>query len=254
MEIPPSFLCDYHVHTNISACARPEMTLDRIIERAQRRGYRVLGLSDHAHPETWGRIVALRKQVDSLATSIQVHLGCEVDVLPDGSLAVSDDELAALDFVLGAPTHPLQMYDPDGAGKDARREQIEQWFALTESTCDHPVIDVIAHPLRGLHGGFEAEPLTEQLEQKRVERLLDKLYAAGFALELAEPLENRRTAFEGTRRFYRAAERRGFLFAPGSDAHGLDRLGSQCHALWLYRDLGLDESRIWRPDARRRRR
>ncbi len=252
MDIPTPLLSDYHVHTSISPCARAEMTLDRIFDRAERRGYRAIGISDHAHPETWGRILALRDQINSLRTTLHVSLGCEVDFLPDGSLAVSDEKLDALDYVIGAPTHAIQMYDPDKAGDDARRRQIEQWFALMESACDHPVIDVIAHPLRGLGGGYDAEPLTEALDQQRVDRLLDKLRYAGFALELTDPLENYRTAFEGTRRFYRAAAARGFLFSPASDAHGLDRLGNQCHALWLYRDLGLREDRMWRPGMTRR--
>ena len=251
MEIPAAFLCDYHVHTGISPCARAEMTLERIVERAERRGYRALGISDHAYPGTWDRILALREQVSSIKTGIRLYLGCEVDVLADGSLGMADEKLEVLDYVIGAPTHPIQMYEPDKATEDVRRAQVEQWFSLMENACAHAVIDVIAHPLRGLQGGNEAEPLTERLESRRLEALLDRLRAAGFALELTDPLENYRTAYDGTRRFYRAAAQRGFLFSPGSDAHGLDRLGNQCHALYLYRDLGLSEGRMWQPGPRR---
>lgn len=247
MQIPAAFFTDYHVHTSISPCAREEMTLERIIDRAERRGYRAIGISDHAYPETWERILELRGEVEALDTGLEVHLGCEVDVLHDGSLSVGADLLTELDYVLAAPTHSLQMFDPDGADEDARREQIERWFALTECCCDHPVLDAIAHPLRGLGGGLEAEPLLNGLEEGRVGRLLDKLRAAGLALELTDSMENYRSACEGIRRFYGAAERRGFLFCPGSDAHGLDRLGHQWHAVWLYRDLGLDGTRMWRP-------
>ena len=106
---------------------------------------------------------------------------------------------------------------------------------------------MIAHPLRGLQGGFEAAPLTELFDWDRVGELLDQLKAAGFALELLDSIESFRTAAEGVRRFYGMAAARGFRFSPGSDTHGLARLGGQWHAAGLYNDLGLDGSHQWRP-------
>jgi len=185
MEIPAPFLCDFHVHTSISACALRDEARAHHRAGPTRRGYRGLGLSDHAHPETIDRILALRGRVDSLKTSIEVYLGCEVDV--------------------------------------------------------------IAHPLRGLQGGPRGGALFNQVEQGRLERLLDQFHAAGFALELTDSRQKAGTAQDGYRRFYQAAARRSFPFSLGSDAHGLDDLGQQCEALWLYRDLGLSESCMWRP-------
>lgn len=247
MQIPSFFFSDFHVHTNISPCAREEMTLERIIEQAQRRDYTAIGLSDHAYADTYDRILELREQARAIDTGLEVYVGCEVDVLPDGSLGISDDRLAEFDYVLAAPTHQILGFDPDAADEAACREVLEQWFALTQSCCRHPVIDVIAHPLRGLDGGVEAEALINRVEGARLEGLLDRLREARLALELADSVQNTSSAQEGHRRFYGAAAQRGFLFSPGSDAHGLDRLGYQCHALWLYRDLGLSENCTWRP-------
>ncbi len=247
MGIDDFFSCDYHVHTRISPCARQEMVLDDIIRRAEQRGYGTIGISDHAYPETIDRLLATREQIDALDTDMAVYLGCEVDVQRDGTLPVDEAALAGLDYVLAAPTHSLQMFNPDMADDRARQEQLESWFRQTAMCCDYPVIDMIAHPLRGLRGGFEAGPLTELFDWDRVGELLDRLKAAGFALELLDSIENFRTAAEGVRRFYGMAVERGFRFSPGSDTHGLDRLGRQWHAAGLYHDLGLGGSHQWRP-------
>lgn len=170
------------------------MTLERIIEQAQRRDYTAIGLSDHAYADTYDRILELREQARAIDTGLEVYVGCEVDVLPDGSLGISDDRLAEFDYVLAAPTHQFLGFDPDAADEAACREVLEQWFALTESCCRHPVIDVIAHPLRGLDGGVEAEALINRVEGARLEGLLDRLREARLALELVDSVQNTSSA------------------------------------------------------------
>ena len=42
-------LVSLHTHTDLSHCAKPEMTLDAAVALAVEHGYHTLGFSDHIH-------------------------------------------------------------------------------------------------------------------------------------------------------------------------------------------------------------
>ena len=43
---------DFHVHTNRSACAQKDLTVERVLKRYSDLGFRYITLVDHCHPDT----------------------------------------------------------------------------------------------------------------------------------------------------------------------------------------------------------
>lgn len=97
---------DFHMHTTWSDGAA---TLRRMVEAAARRRYAYVAITDHSvSTGVPGGLdtAALRAQAAEIAgvqedlPGIRILRGCEVDILPDGSLDLEDEILAELDVVL----------------------------------------------------------------------------------------------------------------------------------------------------------
>ena len=61
-------LVSLHTHTNLSRCAKPEMTLDAAVALAVEHDYRALGFSDHVH-------IAERSPIGRPMHSVFVDIG-----------------------------------------------------------------------------------------------------------------------------------------------------------------------------------
>lgn len=97
---------DLHLHTTWSDGAA---TIRRMVQAAADRGYNYIAITDHS-PST--RVAggldapALRSQAAEIErvqrdfAQIRILRGCEVDILPDGSLDLDDEVLADLDLVV----------------------------------------------------------------------------------------------------------------------------------------------------------
>lgn len=110
---------DLHIHTNLSYPSSHDLGMSSIADiltKAQQLGYDYIGLSDH-HPKQSGmteseRIEVVKKHmrsIDQHVTSFaktskkkvpHVFKGLEVDIHPDGTLAVSDELFELLDYAI----------------------------------------------------------------------------------------------------------------------------------------------------------
>ena len=97
---------DLHMHTTWSDGAA---TPRRMVEAASALGYRYIAITDHSPSMAVVAgldAAALRIQAAEIARvqedfpEIRILKGCEVDILPDGSLDLDDEALAELDLVL----------------------------------------------------------------------------------------------------------------------------------------------------------
>lgn len=145
---------DLHMHTTWSDGAA---TLRRMVDAAAERGYAYVAITDHS-PST--RVVAgldaarLRAQSAEIERvqearlqearlqeardqeappAIRVLRGCEVDILPDGSLDLDDETLAELDLVVASVHSSLDM----------SRAQMTRRIV---SAIENPFVDVLGHP------------------------------------------------------------------------------------------------------------
>ena len=130
---------DLHMHTTWSDGAA---TLDRMAAAALARGYRYIAITDHS-PST--RVTggldgpALRTQASEIARvqeglpGIRILRGCEVDILPDGSLDIADEFLSELDLVLVSVHSSFDMPEARMTRRIIR-------------ALENPLVHVLCHP------------------------------------------------------------------------------------------------------------
>lgn len=142
---------DLHIHTNLSFPSSHDMgssSIEDILLTAKEIGYTYIGLSDH-NPKRTGltshqRLLAVKKRNDDIdealeryfkgiKPAIRVYKGLEVDILPDGNLALEDDALHELDYCI-ASLHSQFAQDPDTVTKRLLK-------ALS-----HPKVTILGHP------------------------------------------------------------------------------------------------------------
>ena len=99
---------DLHVH---SVASDGRNTIEEMAESAKARGYEYLAICDHSKSATIANglsIDRMKKHIevirnaDRRTSGIAVLVGCEVDILPDGSLDYPDDLLARCDVVVAS--------------------------------------------------------------------------------------------------------------------------------------------------------
>jgi DNA polymerase (family X) len=109
---------DVHMHTNLKFPTSHDMgtsTIDDLLTRARELEYKYIGFSDH-NPKRSGLSAAERytavqdrnAQIDEVVERffkgkshpMKVYKGLEIDILPDGNLALEDDAIDLLDYAI----------------------------------------------------------------------------------------------------------------------------------------------------------
>jgi DNA polymerase (family X) len=134
---------DLHMHSRWSD---GRATIAEMAAAAEARGYQYIAITDHsAYLGVTGGMDAarLREQAAEVATlnaayaergsSFRVLHGCEVDITPDGTLALPDEALAPLDLVIASLHVSL-------------RQPREQATARLLKAIENPHVDIIGHP------------------------------------------------------------------------------------------------------------
>ncbi len=132
---------DVHVHTNASPDGAD--TLDDIVSTAISLGYKYIGISDHAPSiKSRGRLEVIDiidkqrltiEHINSSQNNIRVLFGYEVDILVSNEMALPNEILKKLDYVIGS-VHSVF---------DQNRQQMTQRLL---SAIENPLVDIIGHP------------------------------------------------------------------------------------------------------------
>lgn len=132
-------LSDLQMHTTYSDGAH---TIAEMAEAAARLGRKYIAITDHVgHLKIAGAmdIRTIEKQwreiekVDRKMKNIKILKGCEVDINPDGTIALDDKYLAKFDIVLGSVHSNFKMPKTDQTKRLVR-------------AIENPHVDVISHP------------------------------------------------------------------------------------------------------------
>lgn len=142
---------DFHIHTNLSFPTSHDMgssSIDDLLLMAKELGYTAIGLSDH-NPKRGNftpqeRLKAVKKRNEEIdehverffkgkEKSIKVYKGLEIDILPDGSLALEDEAITELDYVI-ASIHSSFTQDRKTA------------TARVIKALSHPMVTIMGHP------------------------------------------------------------------------------------------------------------
>ena len=104
------------------------------------------------------------RALSTTATGITVLAGIECDILPDGSMDLADDCLAALDLVVASVHSALQ------------QDEAEMTARLIRAI-EHPSVDIIGHPTSRML-------LRRDPSRVHIEKVIDAAAANGVALEI----------------------------------------------------------------------
>lgn len=148
---PEDIKGDIHMHTNLDFPTSHDMgesSIAELLNRSVELGYEYLGFSDH-NPKSSAlnakeRLEAVKKRNDDIDKAVgkwqmasgkkmKVFKGLEVDIRPDGTLALEDESLDVLDYAI-ASIH-AQLRQP----KDEMTERVLKALA-------HPKVRVWGHP------------------------------------------------------------------------------------------------------------
>jgi DNA polymerase (family X) len=132
-------LSDLQMHTTYSDGAH---SVREMAEAAARLGRKYIAITDHVgHLKIAGAmdIKTIEKQwreiekVDKVMKNIKILKGCEVDINPDGTIALEDKYLAKFDIVLASIHSNFKM---------SKADQTKRLIRAIEN----PHVDIIAHP------------------------------------------------------------------------------------------------------------
>ena len=210
-------------------------SLEEMVEAARQKGYEYMAITDHSKRVTMARgldekrLARQIKEIDKLNSSLKNFLifkSVEVDILPDGSLDLSDDILKELDLVLCAIHYNQNL-------------SMEKQTERVLKAMDNKYFNIFAHPTGRLIG--EREPYEIDME-----KIMQAAKSKGCYLEInANPSRLDLTEIHAKR-----AKEIGLKIAISTDAHStgnLDymRLGVyQARKGWLEKDDVLN-TRTW---------
>jgi DNA polymerase (family 10) len=214
---------DLHTHTTWSD---GKDSLEAMVEAAIGRGYDYYAVCDHAQRLRGGRLDEQAAQIDALNEALapfRILKGIEVNIRVDGSLDVSDEELARRDWVV-ASVH--SRFD------DHATERVV-------SAMENPYVDCIGHVTNRKIGKRAPSPVD-------VERVIEKALETGTFLEINSQPDR----LDLTDVHARAAREAGLKLVVESDAHEVGALDyvelgvGQARRAWFSKDDVLN-TRSW---------
>lgn len=204
---------DLHCHTRASD---GNATIEEMARTAAERGYDYLAISDHSkhlgitHGLDVRQLARQMKAIDRLngrRLGVRLLMSAEVDILPDGKLALDNAILDDLDFVIAAVHTKFGL---------VAKEQTERIIRAM----DHPAVNIIAHPTGRLIG--ERAPYAVDME-----KLMKAAKARGCHLEV----NGQPSRLDLNDSHCRMAKEMGIKLALGTDAHSPDTLGYMRYAV-----------------------
>jgi DNA polymerase (family 10) len=215
---------DLHTHTTWSD---GKDSLEDMVAAAIERGYAYYAICDHSQRLRGGLLEQQAEQIDALneiVAPFRILKGIEVNVRPDGTLDVSEEELATRDWVV-ASVHSRFEHDAT-----------ERVLAAMDS----PYVDCIGHLTNRKIGKRQPAPVD-------VERVVEKALETGTFLEINSQPDR----LDLTDVNARAAREAGLRLVIDSDGHEVGALDyvelgvGQARRAWLTKDDVLN-TRTWK--------
>jgi len=236
-ELPPlldvdELRGDLHTHTTWSD---GKDTLEDMVAAAMKKGYAYYAICDHAQRLRGDLLYRQSEAIDTLNERLapfRILKGIEVNIRVDGSLDVSDEDLATRDWVV-ASVHSRFDHDPTG-----------RVCAAMES----PYVDCIGHVTNRKIGARAPSPID-------IERAIEKALETATFLEI----DSQPDRLDLSDVHARAARDAGLRLAISSDAHDLGALEfvelgvGQARRAWLTKDDVLN-TRTWKQIEKLRKR
>jgi DNA polymerase (family X) len=222
---------DFHMHTTWSD---GDDTLEAMIAAAAARGYEYHAISDHARSRGLRQAMdpaKLREQRGEMAAldaryGIRTLSASEVDILPDGSLALEEAGLAELDIVIGS-VHT--------AFHQSRDEMTRRLIRA----CENPYLTIVGHPT-----GRRLDASTGSAQVEGYDFDCDAVFAAAARTGTALEIDGQAVRLDLPAPLAHRAKSFGVTFALDSDAHRTGDLSAIELAVGQARRAGLTAADI----------
>jgi len=197
---------DLHLH---SKWTDGNSTILEMVRACKERGYQYCAITDHSkavrvagglNAEGFKRQREEIEQAREKVPGITVFTGCEVDILPDGSLDLPDDLLVQLEVVVAAVHSKMDM------------PQSEMTKRVLQALA-HPAVNILAHPTGRLIN--QREPFAIDLE---------RIFHAAKEHDMAVELNAQPDRLDLNDRHLLRAREIGVKIAISTDAHSTGQL------------------------------
>jgi histidinol phosphatase-like PHP family hydrolase len=243
---------DFHVHTHLSPCGKPQATAEAMIRRAREKGLAAIGFADHITPEPvpgcsfYERqrphlLAELRAEIAAVpaAPGVEVWVGVEADYTLAGRACLDAELLSLADHVVCGASH-FHLAGAPQPVEDTPRAKAALMVDLAREALSVPGMSIWAHPfdcsrMRPL------APILEVVPDDDLAALIDLANVQEVTVEInggAGLLEEYRRAVA---RFYGLAREMGARFTITADAHHPDDLDRLDLALGWARAMGVRE-------------
>lgn len=218
---------DLHLHTNLvkdSSHDAGTNSIEDILKKAVDLGYEYIGFSDHNPKQSLSleqqhrAITEYKKQIEKKAKDfaskhgkeIHVLVGMEVDILPDGTVALSDKILKELDYTI------VSIHSGFGFSQDRQTQRILK--ALSS-----PYVTIFGHPTaRKLLKREEIHCDWEKIFSFCCDHhILLEINAADDRLDLPDTLVRK------------ALQHTGMQFVINTDSHAIEQMDQMEFGVWV---------------------
>jgi histidinol phosphatase-like PHP family hydrolase len=259
---------DFHIHTNLSVCAKRDATLESYVEIGKELGLKKMGFSDHFWDENipftcnengvgfyetqnFSHVSSIKNKVRELSTpEFKLYFGCEVEYAYGMKApAITEAVAEQFDYIIVPISHthlamPEEFYTPYS-------KHVEFMTEAYESILRSPLkkhITAIAHPFEAVCCPYPREILFNLISDDDFKRIFSLSADAGIAVELNQEclMEAMQKESEWTHRLRMIgiAKDMGCKFLFGSDAHSHGHLKALQNANELANIIGLCEKDI----------
>jgi DNA polymerase (family 10) len=197
---------DFHMH---SKWTDGHNSIEEMLHACAELGYQYCSISDHSKAVRVAgglgakEFVEQRKEIENLRSNFRgtrLLAGCEVDILPDGSLDLPDEILDRLDIVIAAVHSKMDM------------TQSEMTKRVVKAL-GHPAVTMLAHPTGRLIN--EREPFAIDLEE---------VFSAAKEYGVAIELNGQPQRLDLNDVYVHRAMELGVKISLNTDAHGTEQL------------------------------
>ena len=235
---------DFHVHTHLSPCGKPQATAEAMLQRAHEKGLAAIGFADHVTPDPipgcsfYDRqrphiLADLRAEIAQVidGTDLEILVGGEADYTIAGPRCLDATVLAQADHVICAASHFHLPTAPLPASAELMLRLAREALVL-------PGVSVWAHPFH-CSQVRPLPPILDPVGEAELAALIALANEREVAIEVNGAAVQREDYRRAMDRFFCLAREMGARFTVTADAHSPDHLDRIDLALDWAHTLGL---------------
>lgn len=247
---------DFHIHTNLSLCAKEDATVEHYITTAKKLGLKKIGFSNHFwdsaiegansfyRAQDYEHVAMIKKELARVeGEDVTIYFGCEAEYDPiHHGVAMTEETAEKFDFILVPNSHthmmmPKEFYQPYQKHVDFMVQAFEEILNSNVSR----YITAVAHPFEAVCCPYDKYILIDMIPDDCYKRLFDKAAEKDIAFEINVASMRKKTDEQieecSQMRMFKIAAECGCKFIFGSDSHDVEAHQPYMHHVNLVADI-----------------